>query len=447
VQNNPVPHNPEAERVLIGSILRHPDDFPTLSVEPGDFHDLRHKAAWAALSELYAAGNGIDLFTVAEKCGSEVDPEYLADLEGGVPWGHDPHDSAAIVREMAARRRIFQAASEMARAAFDLETNIGEVSGAMAERLATNAAPKFGAVHWATYIDRLMEEVEAKSKDPTATWGIPTGFPGFDQITGGIQPGELLILSGKPGVGKSLLAMQMAVQLARNAPGAIYSIEMSGLQVARRLVSGAAGIQTSKLKSGELNNADWEAFRLADAELRKLPVYMSDAAGWNTADMRADLARLKLRHGISWFLVDYLLLMTDLDGENESTRAGAISRGLKLTCRHLDLGGIVIHSLTKGANEKDDEPPKLSNLRGSYQVGFDADLACFLTEFQVIGPGDNGIRPTDRANMRTLLFAKGRELEDPRKYIHFVKKPGFPTFAEYYAEPVGKNGKVGIYDR
>ncbi len=188
------------------------------------------------------------------------------------------------------------------------------------------------------------------------------------------------------------------------------------------------------MKSGRLEPADWDGIVRAIARLEEKPVFVSDATGWTTTALRADLARLKMTKGVQWFVFDYMLLANDAAGQDETERTAAISRGLKLICRHLDLAGLAVHSMNK-AGMGDGVLPNQGHLRGSGQVSYDADLICFLIDFKAMTETDTYISKADTENMRTLIFGKGRELEDPRKYLHMVKLPEYPRFGDYAKAP------------
>jgi len=182
-----------------------------------------------------------------------------------------------------------------------------------------------------------------------------------------------------------------------------------------------------------MKDDDWGKLTEAIDQLRGKPVYMSESETWTTASLRADLTRLKVQYQIRWFIVDYLYLMND-PGESEIEKTQNISRGLKHICKALDLSGLAIHSMNKAGMTNGDgkaKKPGQADLRGSAQVNYDADLICFLKEFVPITSADNFVKPNEHDNMRTLWFAKGRELENPRKYIHLVKRPNFPFFGDY----------------
>lgn len=438
-QQPELPNNRNAEEILIGSILRWPEDFISVDIDAEDFYLIRHQYIWKAFESLAAKGTNLDTFTVGSLLETRGQlqavggHEYLNSMDNIVPFGHRAEDSAAIIREMASRRKVLILAQEMAKTAYDYKADIESKSGDFLNAMVGTVQLKTGAVHWSRFISDLWEEVEERSKEPKDIWGIPTGFTKFDEVTGGLHMGELMIVSGKPGVGKSILEMQRAAQMARHAPGAIYSIEMSGKQVMRRIVSAQAKVRASGMKSGRLQDDDYSKIITAIEELHELPVYMSDATGWSTTSMRADLARLKAAYGVQWFLVDYLSLMSDASDQDIDSRPSIISRRLKLLCRNLDLAGIAVHSMNKAGIEA--KTPGQEHLSGRANVSFDADLICFLTEFKPMSVSDESIPEKDRANLRTFWFAKGREMEDDKKYIHMVKLPGWPAFGDYAPEP------------
>jgi replicative DNA helicase len=428
-------YNAEAEAALIGYGLIHTDDILAIDARPEWFYDQRNRALWQAMVGLAQQGIDPDLIQITNEL-ERVD--QLATMGGAAyptrlmteyPFNFNPAEGARIIREMAQRRSLIQVASTMARAAYDLTVEVGAEASKYIDAISRLSQGSGAAVHWSKYIRELYDETVERMRNPTDEYGIPTKFADFDRVTGGLQRGELFVLSGKPGVGKSILAMQMAAQMAETCPGAIYSCEMTGRQVVRRTLSASSGISAKALKTGSVHQSQEPDLAHAIERMSALPVYMSDGVGWTTNALRADLARLKAAHGCQWFVFDYLMLAGDAPGADEIERTAIISRNMKLICRHLDVAGIVVHSMNKAGVST--ATPDQGNLRGSAQVIYDADLICFLTEFQPIAVGDNAISKLDQANMRTLFFAKGRELEDPAKYLHLVKRPQFPAFGNY----------------
>jgi len=444
-----LPFSKEVEEAALACILINPDEFTTFALEPTDFYIHRHRMIWETVGALHKRGVNVDFVTLSEELSrrnqlAEVGgPAWLAGLLSAYPYGINVGDTADLIRDYSRRRALSQLGQEIVKVAFNRKEAISVKTAEFIDRLANLSITKAGAIPWASYLSELYDEIEERSKNPKATWGIPTGFAKFDKITGGAQKGESIIFSGKPGVGKSMLAMQIGRNMSEHEPGAIYSIEMKGRQVVRRMVSADTKIQSSRLKSGNIEDSDWIKIAHSIETLGELPVFMSDSVGWTTTALRADLARLRVTHNIGWFIFDYLMLAADAPDLEKTERSEIISRSMKLICRDLDLAGIVVHSMNKAG--MDNSRPDQSGLSGSAQVAFDADVICFLTEFKA-GDADKFILEKDQRNMRTLFIAKGREIEDPIKYMHLVKLPNLPRFGDYAPEPNMQRPIKGVSD-
>lgn len=429
----------EAESAVIGAVMINPDLINYIDLRVDEFYIGKNKVVWKAITDLARAHTSVDFVTLTERLESSGKLDAVGGAAGLTAYlsdttysSYNAKDYAAIVRDKARRRAILQAATDLAKLAHS-ENDIDAGISAHISALSTATQSSKGAVQWSTYFDQLYDEAAERYADPRDTWGIPTGFAAFDRVTGGLQPSELMILSGEPGVGKSILAMQMASNMADNAPGAIYSLEMTGRAVARRLVSAQAKIPTRAIKTGKLQDEEWEKLTRIIDILRNKPVYMSESETWTTASLRADLTRLKVQYQVKWFVVDYLYLMSDA-GETETEKTQNISRGLKQICKALDLSGLAIHSMNKAGMQNGDtgKKPGQADLRGSAQVNYDADLICFLKEFTPVTSQEKLlIKPSEMDNMNTLWFSKGRELENPRRYIHLVKQANYPYFGDY----------------
>ncbi len=428
--------NPEAENAVIGYVIVNPEELNKLGLESGMFYLARNRILYDVIGRMTAAGKIPDTISLVDEldrigklneCGG---PANIAILMNSYSYRHEAEQAAELVKELAQRRSMIQIASDIAKAAHNRDEKLD--TGTFIDRLSRVADLSMGAVHWGKWLSDLYDDIEERAKNPSDVWGIKTGFSRFDKVTGGLQMGESFILSGKPGMGKSMLAMQMAEQMASNHAGALYSIEMTGISVARRIVSARSKIKASAMKSGRLNDNDWPVLLGAIERLNKLPVYMSDASNWTTTALRADLARLKAEHNIKWFVFDYMLLAGDAPSLDRNERTEMISRNMKLICRNLDLAGLIVHSMNKAGI--DSTTPDMANLSGSGQVSYDADIIAFLNPFMAVTVSDGFIPANDQANMRTLLFAKGRELEDPARYLHLVKLKEYPVFGDYLPE-------------
>ena len=430
-----VPHSVAAERAVLGAALIDPVIICELDLPADDFYLDRHRWIWQALRKLDDEKSSVDIITLQDELTArgllaEIGGlAYLTRLTIETPTSLHASDYARIVREKAKRRRILAACTELARAAFSEAENLeGAISQATAQ-LVCQARPTGGAVQIRQFVDQLYDQVDERSRAPKDIYGIPTGFHDFDQITAGLQLGEELVLSGDPGLGKSLLAFQMGCNMASCAPGAVYELEMGGIAVVRRQVAGKSGVSTQKMRSGKLDDSDWPAFTAAVEKLSTLPIYMSDESNWTTLGMKADLARLKDAYGIQWFIVDYLDLLADSYGRDDIERSAYISRQVHNICKDLDLAGLIVQSMNKAGIASTNKGKHY--LSGSAKVIFDADQIVFITKHQP------AFGEKEEPNVITLTWDKVRE-GDSNRFMHLVRVEGFPAFKNYLAESKGR---------
>jgi replicative DNA helicase len=431
----------QAEEAFIGAALIDPGNLQQIDLEPEDIYIQRHRWIYEAMQALQSRKCDPDFITLTE----ELDRTgKLAELGGAseiVRLFNRTSSSlglsqyADIIKGYARRRRVLKCASELAKAAY-ADGEIDEQVSGVVDQLTTGIRPKNGAVHWSGALQRLYDRVEERAKNPTDIWGMRTGFTDYDRATGGLHQGESVYIAGEPGAGKSKLSLQMGVNLgAAGETGAIYSLEMKEWQITARAVSSMAKMATRKLKSGRLEGEDWSALIQAIEKASEYPIYLSDQSELTTGALRADLARLKLRYGIKWFVLDYMFLMADGDGKMDDTqRTALLSRRIKTIAADLDLAAVTVNSVTKeGMGASGALTQK--NVRGSGQVVHDADVICFITKHIP----DKSKWETEDENLVTVSFAKGRELENPKPF-HLVKFEHYPAFGNYAPERAGANG-------
>lgn len=417
-------HSEEAEKGLIGAVIIDPNAFKSLNVAPEDFYLLKHKVLWSVIGELHSAGTAVDLLTItdlltrSDRLSTIGGQPYIITLVNSTPTSVNADHYAEIVRQMSKRRKVVQIAQKVATSAFDRDSNLDEAVAKAAADLVMNAAPTGGAVHIGQYLDRLYDQVFQRHEKPTEFFGIQTGLIDFDKITSGLQQGEMMILSGEPGLGKSLLAFQMGCGMAKHTPGVVYEMEMSGLAVLRRQASSMSGVNTYKLRSGRYPEDEFQAFSDAVEAMSLLPIYLSDSSHWTTISMKADLVRLKEIYKISWFIVDYLDLFSDTYGKDGNERSAWISKQVHSICKDLDLAGLIIHSM----NKKGMTQPGKENLSGSGKVMYDADQIVFMTKSE------------NQPNVINLTWDKMRESDTGINGMKLVKKQGFPCFENYISE-------------
>jgi replicative DNA helicase len=444
-----LPNAGQSEEALIGAVLVDPlvlDEIET-ELTGADFYIHRHGWVWDAVQTLYRSEQPVDIVTVAaelerrKQLAEAGGMAYLTKLIGDVPSAlHAPAYALQVV-EAAERRGLLQVAHELAKAAYDESVTLAQVRAEVVSRLVAQQKLTGGAVPMREVLAALMDEVYARAANPQDVFGIPTGFTDFDKITAGLHRSEVLYIAGEPGTGKSLLAAQMAVQMAAGGhPGVIYEMEMGSKQLARRTIAGLSGVTTKDMRSGHVPADSWGPLVETFATASEWPLHISDYTGWTTTGLRADMARLKQTAGIEWFVLDYFGLLQDTYGKDENEREKLMSGAVKRLCKDLDLAGVVVHSMNKqgmSANVK-----RLEHISGSGRISFDADVVCFLTKHI---PSDGAME--DR-NLRTLTFAKYRE-DESNRLLHLVKRPGLPAFGDYTPDPnasirasVRKNGVV-----
>lgn len=396
----------EAEKAVLGSVLINPEVFKSIDLRDSDFYISGNQEIWRAYQDISIAGGIIDMISVGEK----IKNFDLLSLVANVPSSLHAKEYAEIIKEKARRRKIVKLAGDMANSAYNQNVDMGEKIPEWMTELLSSTETTGGAVHVSKVLSELYDEVKARYEDPKEIWGIPTGLYDYDILTGGQQRGEVTLLSGKPGLGKSILAIQMAFGMSDSAPGAIYEMEMGRVQTLRREVSTKSRVLNRKLKSGRMSENDWEKFVEAIEALTTKQTYLSDFTGWTTASLRADLAKLKAHHNIGWFVLDYVQLLADRYGKDDAEKAAYVSRQIKNICKDLDLSGLVINSMTK--SEMDSDKPSLAAQKGSAQLIYDADVVFFLVE--------------DGKNLK-LHFSKFRE-DTPERYITLIRDDGFPAF-------------------
>lgn len=430
-------YDQESEEALIGCILSYPDCLDEISgnLTPAAFHNHGLRVVLDAVLGLRSADRAVDFVTVV----NELERRGTLEQAGGaanltrliafVPNVLHAGSYAEVVIDKADRRRLLEMADKLAKAAFNPRAELDTIRADIMAELAQAARLDGGAEPVSVSLSILYDEIKRAAANPSETFGIPTGFADFDKITAGLQATEMLILAGEPGTGKSLLAAQMASNMARaGRPGVIYELEMGHVQLTRRTIAALSGVTTKAMKSGKVADHEWPALIDAFNQANAWPLYISDFTGWTTTALRADLARLKKQASIEWFVVDYFGLLQDQGGDDENEREKRMSGAIKRACKDLDLSAIVVHSMNKTGMAA--PVKRLQHLSGSNRLAFDADVICFLTNHI-----PTAAEPENK-NIRTLTFAKYRE-DDTNRLLHLVKRPGLPSFGDYQPDPNG----------
>lgn len=436
-QPTQIPHNAEAEQAILGAIFINPNCYYDLAVflRPEHFYIHRNKYIWEAITTLENRRTDIDILTVSEELGRKGlladvgGSAYLTSLINAVPSSLNAESYGRIVEAHAISRKMINAASHIARIAYDANIPIEEKLSAMKEETIGMEAANSGSdfVRLGDLLSDTYDDVEIRSRDPKDVWGFSTGFPTFDKKTGGLQVGELVYLVGGPGVGKTWLELGWGMELGKQAPGAMISLEMRRGAIGRRLLSGISGVNSRNMKSGFMQDGDWPLLTHAIEQYENHPVWIDDSP-YDTHKLQSVLTWGKREFGWEWFALDYALLMMDA-GRDETEQSKKISANLKRMVNNLNMCGIVLHSVVKVGMEG--EEPRQSDQRGSGQAIHDADVQLFLTKLYDKDPKVSDLKSADKEKMATLWCSKGRDLEQSKFKKHLVRRGSSPFWGEF----------------
>ena len=374
-----LPQNVEAEAAVLGSILIDPEAIMQVAdyLRPDDFYRDAHRVIYQAALELYEEREPADLITLTDELARRGKLEevggasYVTSLANQVPTSANVDYYGHIVERTAILRRLIHAAGQIAAVAY----NEPDASVALdqAEKLIFNISQRFTRSDFEHIRDTLAEyydKLEHLQEHHGTIVGVPMGFTDLDKLTGGLQKSDLVILAARPAVGKTAMSLSMAYNAAHKGHSvAIFSLEMSKEQLAARLLSMDAAIDQSKLRTGFLNDDEWERLSISVGELSKSNIYVDDTAGITLVEMRSKARRLMMDHGFSLLIVDYLQLMQGSGAgrghENRVQEVSEISRGLKALARELNVPVLALAQLSRAVESRTEKKPQLSDLRES----------------------------------------------------------------------------------
>jgi replicative DNA helicase len=389
--DRPMPHDLDAERAVLGAILLDPTALhaATEALQPEDLHLEAHRLILAAMIELQAREAGIDMLTVrgelqrAGKSEAAGGPAYLADLTSGMPHGLNVRHYAALVKDSSVRRRIIGLAHDAICRGYEAEEPTPEIIEALQMdllRLGRSAKGR-GWRPVADLVSEAYEEIQAIAQHRTELTGIPTGFRDVDRLTQGLHRGEMIVVAGRPGHGKTSWVANVIANaiLRRGTRVGLFTIEMSALEIVRRLLYAEAEIDSYRVSGGYLNREDWARLSQAAGELSKTHLWVDDVGGLTLAQLTASAQRLAVEHGLDLLAVDYLQLMSGSGrrSDNREREIADISRGLKCLAKDLNIPVIAISQLSRRVEESQ-RKPQLSDLRESGSIEQDADVVLFV---------------------------------------------------------------------
>ena len=408
------PHNLEAEESVLGSVMLSPDAaniaFEKLHAE--DFYKPVHQIIFEAVGALFDGNQPIDAVTVADRLRrtGELDrvggAGYLATLLDGVPTTSNVAYYSEIVSETASRRRLLRAGSLLGVYAMQTERRIEDVLDAaeaevfrVAERQVGDGLAPVGPLLQAT-LERI-EELGARGGDIT---GLATGFRDLDRRLAGLQPANLVVIAARPSMGKTSLAMNIAQNVAEHdGTVALFTLEMSREEVVQRLLSAMAGVDSHRLRTGQLTPDLWNRVVRETSRLYQMPFFVDDSSDLTVTSIRAKCRRLARKRGLALVIVDYLQLMQGPgSSENRQQEIADISRSLKNLARELRIPVIAVSQLNRALEQRENKRPRLGDLRESGAIEQDADIVMFIYRDDYYNPG------SDQPGVAEVNIAKHR---------------------------------------
>jgi replicative DNA helicase len=401
------PHSVEAEQSLLGALLIDNQAFDRVAdlVGPEDFYRDDHRRIWRHISKLVEHSRPADVVTVAESIEASEDKDktggatYLAALAQNTPSSLNVRRYAELVRERSVQRRLAQVATEIAESALaptgkEVGQLLDEAESKIFQIAESGARKDQGLIGIAPILARVYERIDHlhNQDNPSDVTGVPTGFHDLDQRTAGLQPGDLIIIAGRPSMGKTAFALNIAEHVALHPsvamPVAIFSMEMSGSQLAMRMLSSIAKVDAHKLRTGRLSDEEWAQLTEATGKLHEAKIHVDETAALNALEVRARARRLKREYSkLGLIIVDYLQLMSaSSQGENRATEISEISRSMKALAKELEVPVIALSQLSRAVEQRNDRRPMMSDLRESGAIEQDADVILFIYRDEVYFP-------------------------------------------------------------
>jgi len=414
-----LPANLDAERFVLGSILLNDSVYLQVagSLDSDDFSLEKHRRIFARMKDLYDRGERIDRITLTNelmKTGQleSVDGlSYLITLDDGLPEIINLESYIKIVKgKSTLRKLIFNAQALMERCFIGEEEPENILASAEESLLKLGEGQTRQQLQSpASVISEFPGGIGAFLDPSQRISGLSTGFKRFDEMTGGLHGGELFILAARPSMGKTALALNIAQHVATHPsirkPVAVFSLEMSSSSLLTRLLCAAARVDQHKFRAGYLSGDERRKLQVALADLTEAPLFLDDTAGVNLMDVHAKLRRMQSEHGLSLVVIDYLQLMSTRGrAENRNQEVSALSRGLKLMAKDLDVPFVVLSQLSRASETRPgDHKPQLSDLRDSGSIEQDADLVAFIYREEVYKKDREDIK-----GLADLIIAKQR---------------------------------------
>jgi replicative DNA helicase len=399
------PHSIEAEQSVLGGLLLDNQAYDKISdlVSESDFYRDEHRRIFRSIQRMLERGKPVDVVTVAEALDGAGETEhtgglaYLGELAQNTPSAANIRRYGEIVRERAILRQLVTAGDEIASSALnplgrEPKTLLDEAEAKVFAIAESGMRHQTGFQHINPLLTQVVERIqELHDRDnPSDITGIPTGYNDLDTMTSGLQPGDLVIIAGRPSMGKTSLALNIAehVAIEYGAPVAVFSMEMGGAQLAMRMLASVGRLNQQNVRTGRLNDDEWSRLSFALGKIHEKAIYIDETPALNPIDLRARARRLHRQCGkLGLIVIDYLQLMSgSSSGENRATEISEISRSLKGLAKELECPVIALSQLNRSLEQRPNKRPVMSDLRESGAIEQDADVIMFIYRDQVYNP-------------------------------------------------------------
>ena len=410
------PHDEEAEQAVIGSMLTDKDAVASAIevLKPDDFYADYNKTIYEAIMNIYAKAEPIDIITVKneltslEKLEAVGGLEYLASLPDKVPTTANVEKYVKIVEEKSLLRSLIKTANNLIELGYNQNEDVENIMDS-AEKQIFDMMQRKSQKGYTSIKDILVdsfEELQELYNNKKHVTGVPSGFVDLDDLTAGFHKSELVLIAARPAMGKTAFALNIATNAATkyNVPVVVFSLEMSQIQCANRILCSQAMVDSSKYAKGEITDQDWEKLVIASGELSdSAGIFIDDTAGITVAEIRAKCRKLKLEKNIGLIVIDYLQLIQG-SGRTSSREQeiAEISRSLKLLAKEIDVPVIALSQLSRAPEARTDHRPMLQDLRESGSIEQDADMVMFIYRDDYYNP------QSEQTNIAEIITAKNR---------------------------------------
>lgn len=439
------PHSVEAEQSVLGGLLLDNTAWDRIAdfLSEADFYRADHRQIYHHITRLIEVNRPADAITVAESLESTKELEavgglaYIGALAQNTPSAANIRRYAEIVRERAIMRKLAETATNIAELAYNPMGRepaqlLDEAESRIFAISEQGARSRQGFVDMQPVLTQVVERIDLlyNRDNPSDVTGVPTGFADLDRMTSGFQPGDLVIVAGRPSMGKTALALNMAEHIALDAglPIGIFSMEMSAAQLAMRLLGSIGKLDQHKLRTGRLAEDDWRRLTDAVGRLSEAPIQIDETAALNALELRARARRLHRQYGqLGMIVVDYLQLMSaSAQGENRATEISEISRSLKALAKELNVPVVALSQLNRSLEQRPNKRPVMSDLRESGAIEQDADLILFIYRDEVYNPDS-----PDKGRAEVII---GKQRNGPIGTVMLTFQGEFTRFANF-ADP------------